>query len=86
MIAALWARFYGWFLGALAVLAAVAGVYLKGRSAGKQVEQKKATQRDLTEAKEHAETIRETVDVESNIIRMPDSAVRERLRKYTRDN
>jgi uncharacterized membrane-anchored protein YhcB (DUF1043 family) len=64
MIAALWARFYGWFLGALAVLAAVVGVYLKGRSAGKQVEQKKATQRDLTEAKEHAETIRETVDVE----------------------
>jgi hypothetical protein len=56
----LWARFYKWILGAVAVLAAVASVYFKGRSAGKQVEQKKATQRDLTEAKEHAETIRET--------------------------
>jgi hypothetical protein len=86
MIAALWARFYGWILGAVAVLAAIAGVYFKGRSAGKAVEQKKATQRDLTEAKEHAEVIRETVDVESNIIRLPDPAVRERLRRFTRDN
>jgi hypothetical protein len=86
MIAALWARFYGWILGAVAVLAAVAGVYLKGRSAGKAVEQKKATARDLTEAKEHAEVIRETVDVESKIVRLPVGDVRERLRKYTRDN
>jgi uncharacterized membrane protein YdjX (TVP38/TMEM64 family) len=65
MIAALWSRFYGYVIGALAAIAAFAAIYFKGRSAGKQVEQKKATQRDLTEAKEHAETIRETVDVES---------------------
>jgi hypothetical protein len=69
------------------VLAAVAGVYLKGRSAGKQVEQKKATQRDLTEAKEHAETIRETVDVQAKVVRLPVGDVRERLQKrWTRDN
>lgn len=86
MIAALWSRFYGYVIAVLAAIAAFAAIYFKGRSAGKQVEQKKATQRDLTEAKEHAETIRETVDVESNIIRMPDPVVRERLRKYTRDN
>jgi hypothetical protein len=86
VIAALWSRFYGYVIAVLAAIAAFAAIYFKGRSAGKQVEQKKATQRDLTEAKEHAETIRETVDVESNIIRMPDPVVRERLRKYTRDN
>lgn len=86
MIASLWARFYAWILGAVAVLATIATVYFKGRSAGKQVEQKKATQRDLTEAKEHAETIRETVDVESKIIRLPVGDVRERLRnKWQRD-
>jgi hypothetical protein len=86
MIAAVWGRFYGWILGALAALATLIGIYLKGRSAGKQVEQKKATQRDLTEAKEHAETIRETVDVESKVVRMPTGDVRERLRsKWQRD-
>jgi hypothetical protein len=85
VIAALWSRFYGYILGALAALGAFLAIYLKGRSAGKAVEQKKATQRDLTEAKEHAETIRETVDVESKIIRLPVGDVRERLRKYTRD-
>jgi hypothetical protein len=86
MIAALWGRFYAYILGAVAAIATILGIYFKGRSAGKAVEQKKATQRDLTEAKEHAETIRETADVESNIIRLPDPAVRERLRKFTRDN
>jgi hypothetical protein len=87
MIASLWARFYGYILGALAALGAFLAIYFKGRSAGKQVEQKKATQRDLTEAKEHAETIRETVDVESKVIRLPIGDARERLSKrWTRDN
>lgn len=82
----LWQKFYGWILGAIAVLAGVVGVYLRGRSAGKAVEQKKATERDITEAKEHAETIRETVDVESKVVRMPIGDARERLRsKWMRD-
>jgi hypothetical protein len=85
MIASLWSRFYQWILGAVAVLAAIAGVYFKGRSAGKEVEQKKATQRDLTEAKEHAETIREVANAQSNVVRLPNSAVREQLRaKWSR--
>lgn len=86
MIASLWAKFYGRILGALAVVGMIAGIYFRGRSAGKEVEQKKAVQRDLTEAREHAETIRETSNVEAEISRLPDDAVRERLRqKWQRD-
>jgi uncharacterized membrane-anchored protein YhcB (DUF1043 family) len=86
MIASLWSRFYGWVITALGVIAALAAVYFKGRSAGKAVEQTKSVQRDLTEAKQHAETIRETVDVQAEVSRLPDSDVRERLRQFTRDN
>jgi uncharacterized membrane-anchored protein YhcB (DUF1043 family) len=86
MFATLWARFSQWIIGVLILLAGVAAVYFKGRTAGKAVEQKKATERDLTEAKQHAETIRETVDVQAEVSRLPDSDVRQRLRKFTRDN
>jgi hypothetical protein len=85
VIAALWSRFYGWALGALAVLAAVAGVYLKGRSAGRQVEQKKATARELEQERARAETIQEVSNVQTEVARLPDDAVRERLSKWTRD-
>jgi stringent starvation protein B len=85
MIATLWARFAKWIIGAAAALAAVLAIYFKGRSAGKQVEQEKATKRDVEEAKEHAQTIREVSDVQSNVVRLPSADVRERLRKYQRD-
>jgi alkylation response protein AidB-like acyl-CoA dehydrogenase len=86
MFAAIWARGAKWLIALATALLALAAFYLKGRAAGKAVEQKKATQRDLTEAKAHAETIRETSDVEAKIIRLPDSAVRQRLRdKWQRD-
>jgi uncharacterized membrane-anchored protein YhcB (DUF1043 family) len=85
MFAALWTRFSGWIITALGVIAAAVAIYFKGRSAGKSVEQTKAVQRDLTEAKQHAETIRETVDVQTEVSRLPDSALDERLRKWTRD-
>jgi stringent starvation protein B len=85
MIAGIWAKFSKWIIGAAAALAAVLAIYFKGRSAGKQVEQEKATKRDVEEAKEHAQTVREATDVQTNVIRMPDSAVREQLRrKWTR--
>lgn len=85
MITALWSKFSKWIIGALGIVAAVVAVYLRGRSAGKAVEQKKATQRDLEAAQKHAETIRETIDVETEVSRLPDSDVRERLSKWTRD-
>jgi F0F1-type ATP synthase membrane subunit b/b' len=85
MIAAIWGRFSTWIIAALGVLAAVAGVYFKGRSAGKEVEREKVIKRDIAEAKAHAETIHEVTDVQSNVVRLPDSDVRQRLRdKWTR--
>lgn len=86
MFEAIWARGAKWLIAAATCLLALAAFYLKGRSAGKAVEQKKATQRDLTEAKQHAATIRETSNVQAEVSRLPDSDVRERLRKFTRDN
>lgn len=81
------ARFKGVLLWVAGALVAAAAFYFKGRNAGKQVEQKKATERDLTEAKQHAETIRETSDVQVEVTRLPDDAVRDRLRdKWARDN
>jgi hypothetical protein len=81
VIAGLWGRFYGYVIGALAVLAAVAGIYLRGRSAGKQGEQTKATARELEQERAKAETIQEVHDVQTEVARLPDDAVRERLRR-----
>lgn len=86
VMTALWSRFYGWALGALAVLATVAGIYLKGRSAGKQVEQKKATARELEQERARAETIKEVSSVQTEVARLPDADVRQRLQdRWTRD-
>jgi hypothetical protein len=86
-MSALWGRFSTWILGALAVLAAVAGVYLKGRSAGKQVEQAKEMKEDLAAERAKSETIQEVHDVQTEVARLPADAVRERLRdKWTRDS
>lgn len=85
MITGLWARFSTWIIGAITVLATIAGIYLKGRSAGKQVEQQKATARDLEQERAKAETIREVHDVQTEVARLPDADVRQRLQKWTRD-
>lgn len=84
-MSALFLRFKGWILGALGALAAVAAIYFKGRSAGRKVEQEKVSKRDIAEAKQHAETIREVSNAQSNVVRLPDGAVRQQLRdKWTR--
>jgi Flp pilus assembly protein TadB len=85
VIAGLWARFYAWILGALAIVAAAVGVYLKGRSAGKQVEQKKAAARELEQERAKAETIQEVRNVQTEVARLPDVDVRQRLQKWIRD-
>lgn len=86
MIAGLWSRFSGWLIGALAVLATIAAVYLRGRSAGKKVEQAKEAKRELAQERARAETMKEANHVQTEIARLPDDAVRERLRKWTRDH
>lgn len=86
MIAALWARFSGWVIGALGIIAAVAAVYLRGRSVGKNVEQAKAVQENLAEERARSETIREANDAQTEIARLPADAVHQRLRdKWQRD-
>lgn len=85
MITALWARFYGWILGAVAVLAAIAGVYLRGRSAGKQAVEQKATKQQLEEERARADTIQEVHDAQTEVARLPDDAVDDGLREWTRD-
>jgi Flp pilus assembly protein TadB len=86
ILTALGRRAYGWILGALAVLAAVAGVYLKGRIAGKRVERQKSAARELEQERAKAETIKEVHDVQTEVTRLPDNAVRERLRnEWQRD-
>ena len=79
-------KLYGWVLGALAVLGTVAGVYLRGRAAGKQSEQAKETQRDLATEREKAQTIQEANDAQTEVSRLPADAVHQRLRdKWQRD-
>lgn len=86
MIAALWGRFYGWVIGALALAGAVAAVYLRGRSAGKEGEQAKAAQENLAEERARSETIQEANNAQTEISRLPADAVHQRLRdKWQRD-
>lgn len=79
-------KLYGWLLGAVAVAATVVGIYLRGRSAGKKVEQAKAIEQDLAEERAQSETLREASDVQIEVSRLPAADVRQRLRdKWTRD-
>lgn len=84
-LAQLGGKLYGWLIGALVAVAAVVGIYLRGRSAGKQVEQSKQAQRDLAAERSRSEVIREASDAQIEISRLPDDAVRERLHRWTRD-
>ena len=79
MIAGLWARFSTWILGAVGLLVAVAAVYLKGRSAGKQVEQRKELQEDLAAERARSETIQEASDARNEVGSLPADDVRKRL-------
>lgn len=74
-----------WLLATVAVLAAVLGVYLRGRSAGKKGEQAKATQRELANERARNETIREASNAQIEVSRLPADDVHQRLRdKWTR--
>jgi gas vesicle protein len=86
MIASLWSRFYGWLLGALAVIGGVLAIYLRGRSSGKKREQEKITKRDLDTERERAQRIQEATNVSNDVNRLPASAVEQRLRdEWSRD-
>jgi hypothetical protein len=79
-------KLYIWLAAAGSALLAVLGVYLKGRSAGKQVEQAKATKKELETERAKAEIVREATNAQVEIDRLPVDDVRERLRdKWQRD-
>ena len=85
LLTALGRKAYAWLLAAVAILAAVAGVYLRGRSAGKKVEQAKATERELANESARNETIQEASNAQIEVSRLPAADVRQRLRdKWTR--
>ena len=78
-------RLYGWIAGGVVFLLGALALYLKGRSAGKEVVREEVQKRDVEEAKQHAETIREVADAQSNVIRLDGDAVRKRLsERWTR--
>lgn len=79
-------RLYTWLLGALAALATIAGIYLRGRSVGKQAEQAKQAQQDLAAERARGEVIQEASNAQIEVSRLPADDVHQRLRdKWTRD-
>lgn len=61
ILSALWAKFAGWAVGAGAILAAIGGVWLKGRSDGKAAEQA-AIARHRAEAIENKRKLDDEID------------------------
>ena len=70
-------RFQGYFVAALTALAAVAAIYLRGRSAGKEAERQDAQAKVNKQA---AQAAKEVSDVQIKIDRMPDGAAADELR------
>lgn len=77
---------YGWIAAAVAALLAAAGLYFKGRSAGKQVEKAKQVEHDLNAEKAKNETLEKVNEVTVDVGGLSDADAERRLRdKYTRD-
>lgn len=77
---------YAWIAAGLAALAAAAGLYFKGRSAGKKVEEAKAIKKDLQAEQAKNETLEQVNDVTVEVGSLSDADAERRLRdKYTRD-
>lgn len=77
---------YGWIAAAVVAVLGAAGIYLKGRSAGKKAEEAKQVQSDLQAEKAKNETLEKVNDVTTEISGLPDADAERRLRdKYTRD-
>lgn len=78
---------YGWIGGALAVLAAIVGIFFKGRSAGKKSEQAKQVQSDLAAEQKRNEVQNASKRSQESVDSLSDADVRQRLRdKWTKDN
>ena len=78
MLSLLWARFSGYIIAIGAALAALGGIYLKGRSAGKQAEQAAETEKALEQAKKGSE-------IDSSVRGLSDAELDKRLHMADRD-
>lgn len=84
MISALLSRFWKQLAIAGTFLLGALALYFRGKKAGEEKVNEQVQKRDVEEAKQHAETIREVADAQSNVIRMSDRQLDERLRKWAR--
>lgn len=71
----LWGKIRGWLLGAVFALAAILGVYLKGRQDGSEAAERKS-QGDLLE------DIKTNKEVRDEISGLGDDALSDRLRRW----
>lgn len=79
-------RVYRFLLSLLAAVGFALAMYLKGRNAGKKVEQTKTLQAEVEREKAANETLTKAVAVQSDVASSSDADVNERLRsKYQRD-
>ena len=98
MIALLWARIWKWLCAAGALLAAIAGIYLAGRSKGKAAEQGKTRSAESAAATAQATTqqLESRHETDAQVQRLPDAPAQQvdaadpataagRLQDWTRD-
>ncbi len=90
MISALLLRIKGWALATLAVLAAVGGAFLHGRSKGRQQAERQAAADNLEEdnaaLRESLDAAKERNNAELEVSRLPDGGSADRLRNnWSRD-
>lgn len=78
MLSLIWGKFSGYFITAGAIIAAVLGIYLKGKSDGKANEQIKSY-------KDNAEANKKALKNSNNVNTASDDAVTDELLNYKRD-
>lgn len=79
-------KLYKWAAGVLIAVAALVGLYLKGRASGVTSEKTKQAKSDLKAIEQKTKVLKDASEVSSNVARLPvGDAVRELQDKYSRD-
>ena len=85
-LARAWGKAQGWAVAALAVLAALGAVFIRGRLEGRQQAQAQAqadnARRDIAARDESIQAGQERADVENDIAGRPDGDAGQRLRDH----
>jgi hypothetical protein len=76
----------GWIVGIIAALLGVGGLYVKGRSVGKQKEKAKQDEINRQVRKKHDDLVNKAKSIQDVVDGLSDSDAEQRLRdRYTRD-